>query len=161
MKNKLITTLLTMSALCCAAFAADDKPELFGANELSVQAVYQAHVQDSVDHWRGLGAGVGISYFANRYVGAAVSVIGDERFNELLDSAQAGLRLRYPIGRVAPYAFADVRRDFLLHDFSYVTGGGLEVRLTDHLGVFGQAGHEFDSRRDRGVLVTAGVSLRF
>ena len=157
---KTIITLLMAS--CCIAVAAENEPA-FQAREFSVDSFYQLKLDDRghLDRMKGDGIGVGVSYYLTENIGGAVSVLADEHTGTPVDALSAGLRLRYPIGQVAPYALIDLRYDFRNDDTSYLLGGGVEWRPLDRWGLFGEAGYDLDSRSGDDIVARLGVRFRF
>ena len=138
---KYILTLLTLTALTLTAQAQD-----FRDRELSLQSYYQVQLEDlgHVDQATGDGIGIGATYYHTRNIGLAASALVGEHFDGILDQAAVGLRLRYPLGPVAPYVLADVIYDFRTDAESYLIGGGLEYRFAGHVAVFGEVGRRLD-----------------
>ena len=113
----------------------------------------------SGDHW---GGGLGFNYFLSRYVG----IMADSYIEEwkLPYRANGSLVLRVPIDRfgLAPYVFGGGGRQF-----KYVTqwtthvGGGLEVRINPHTGIFADGRRVFAEETKDTALVRFGMRFGF
>jgi len=187
--KKLILSLLTMSAVCFGAFAADDaEPKartldrmladvlihrtdhdtLFPAREFGAEVGYGGTVSD-LGGRNDLSAGHGearLSYWHTPNIGLLITGDIDHDGTRAFDGFGAGVRLGYPIGHFRPYVGAlvswtsyDVRNggDYT----SYNAIGGIQVRVTERLTLFGEARKDVDRWRgdDLEVLVGVGLSL--
>jgi len=166
--KKLLIPLLTIT-LCFGAFAEDplditaEGSSLFKAHEFNSISYYQFRADDlgHLDSLRGDGVGIGASYYLTKHFGGFASVLADEHLSTPVDSLSFGLRARMPFNTLAPYALTDVIYDIRASDTSYLLGGGLEWRLSEHWGAFGEAGWEFDRDQGEGILGRLGASFRF
>ena len=127
---------------------ASSHADLYRARELSLDAFGTASLGEySLNHLSGtrvrhdtkIGAGLGVNYFINRYIGIGADVYSEDTKGNFVDSAEANVVLRLPLGQsgFAPYAFGGGGRQF---DLSRVWfgqfGAGLEYRFTPHVGLF-------------------------
>jgi hypothetical protein len=156
--------------------AADQNPPphqhgLYRAGELSVDAFGTAALgRYSIDHWSNsrirndskLGAGLGLNYFFCRHLGIGADVYSENTTRAFVDSAEANLILRLPLGHCgfAPYIFAGGGHQFDMVKASFgQAGAGVEYRFTRQVGVFLDArGVVPDETRGYGV---ARLGARF
>ena len=111
------------------------------------------------------GGGLGINYYLTRYVGVmADSYLEEWRWPYL---ANGSLVLRLPIDRVglAPYVFGGGGRQWKwVPQWTAHVGGGLEIRLNPHTGIFAD-GRKVFVDHDKGVqdyaLVRFGLRFGF
>src|SRR6267143_6706840 len=93
------------------------------------------------------GGGLGLNYFLTRYVGiSADSYIEEWKLPYRVDGS---LILRLPIDRIAmaPYLFGGGGREFkYLTQWTYHVGGGMEFRINQYTGIFGDARRVFSDR---------------
>jgi len=134
---------------------------LFNPNELSLDMFGTYADRDKFntagDFW---GGGLGLNYFLTRYIG-----IGADSYIEewkLPYRVNGSLILRLPIDQLsmAPYLFGGGGREFkYLTQWTYHVGGGLEIRLNSHTGIFADGRRVFSDRD--GVKDTALVRFGF
>ena len=113
------------------------------------------------------GGAVGASYFFARYFGVGVDGNWFEGAPDdaVLHQLTANVILRYPIElthfAVAPYVFGG-GGEILdgKHTSLADAGAGLEVRFTQHVGIFADWRHNF-TNHDRGDLSTTRAGVRF
>ncbi len=127
---------------------ASNRGDYYRARELSLDAVGTAslgeydinHLSNTrVRHDTRLGAGLGINYFINRYIGIGGDVYSEDTRGNFINSAEANLILRLPLGQsgFAPYAFGGGGRQFAMaREWFGQFGVGMEYRFTPHVGVF-------------------------
>jgi hypothetical protein len=174
MKKVLFPVLVSM-AVASSAFAGGEMkagkeikggvtPEpCFRDQELQIDIFgsYTDSVKRS-DHGDGIGGGVAVNYFFMKYLG--IGAEGNIYDGDVHGAWDLGGRLiaRYPIeGSVcwAPYIFAS---GGVSTDGSTVgtwgAGGGIEVRVTHHVGLFGEGRYTWGEDRDA---AQARVGVRF
>ena len=127
---------------------ASSRGDYYRAKELSLDAFGTAalgentinHLSNSrVRHDSRFGVGVGANYFITRYIGIGADVYTENFHRNFVDSAEANLILRLPLGQsgFAPYAFGGFGRQIDLSEVWFGQfGAGLEYRFTPHIGVF-------------------------
>ncbi len=111
------------------------------------------------------GGGIGVGYFINRYLGVmAEGYLLDEPNHD--GSIMGGLIVRIPVDDIctAFYGFAEIGGEFT--DESRMTlqfGGGLDIRMTDHVSVFSDARAVFtdESELDTAWLFRGGLRFVF
>jgi hypothetical protein len=113
------------------------------------------------------GGGAGANFFFARYFGIGVdgNWFGGGPDNVVLHQVTGNLILRYPIDMrgfgLAPYVFAGGGEVFDGKQTSLGdAGGGLEVRLTQRIGIFTDWRYNFTGSH-RGDLDTTRVGIRF
>jgi hypothetical protein len=87
----------------------------------------------------GVGAGVGLNYFITRNLGIGADVYSENTGGPFIDSAEANLILRLPLGHCgfASYVFGGGGSQFdMAKTWFGQAGVGLEYRFTRHLGLF-------------------------
>jgi hypothetical protein len=148
-----ILTLATKSALGDDTVGGDrtmkyDQSDFYRANEVSFDAFGTGSIgKYTAEHFSGyrvrhegrLGAGVGVNYFFTRYFGIGVDGYSENTTGAFIDSAEANLILRLPLGQtpLAPYLFAGGGHNFDTVRTTFAQGGaGLECRFTQHVGAF-------------------------
>jgi len=129
-------------------FQASSQSDYYRANELSIDAFGSASMgkysiedlsRTRVSHDTRLGAGLGVNYFFNRYLGLGVDAYSEDSRGSFVDSASANLTVRLPLGQsgFAPYAFGGGGRQFeLARTWFGQFGAGMEYRFTRNIGVF-------------------------
>ncbi|MBE2179797.1 MAG: hypothetical protein IAE97_04940 [Chthoniobacterales bacterium] len=175
MKKYIVTGLVAVIAATSSALAGTDfkktvveieDPCVFRDSEFQIDAFGQgAFYNQGSPGW---GGGLGLNYFFMRYVGIGIeqSVFGREDHGA--EWATLGnLFLRYPIcsWNMAPYAiigggarYGDGGRGKGVG----TVGGGLEIRLTDHIGLFGDARWLYTNVEPKsGVLARTGIRYAF
>ena len=122
--------------------------ELYRCNELSVDAFGTASLgRYTIEHWSSsrarhnteFGAGVGLNYFLTRNLGIGADVYSEGIGGPFIDSAEANLILRLPLGHCgfAPYVFGGGGGQFdMAKTWFCQAGAGMEYRFTRHLGLF-------------------------
>jgi hypothetical protein len=122
--------------------AYDISVEAFGlgtVNERNRDDYYGGH------HYRQgqLGAGAGLEFFINRYIGIEAEGFSETTHNTFVNDAGGNLVFRWPIGQtgLAPYVFGGGGHEFYpVTDNNYADGGvGLEYRFVRWFGVFTDA----------------------
>jgi hypothetical protein len=140
-----------------------ESPTLFHANEFSLDLFGTYADRDKFggkgDFW---GGGLGLNYFPNRYVGIG----GDSYLEEWRwpYRANGSLILRLPIDKagLAPYVFGGGGREFkYAPQWTLHAGGGLELRLNQHTGFFGDGRRVFADKTRDYTLVRFGMRVGF
>ncbi len=152
-------------------FQSSSHSDYYRANELSIDAFGSASMgKYSIDHLSGarvrhdtrLGAGVGVTYFINRYFGLGADIYSEDTRGSFIDSTSVNLIARLPLGQsgFAPYAFGGVGYQFDMNKVWFGQfGAGLEYRFTRNIGAFLDARMVFpDETGDYGL---ARLGLRF
>ena len=175
--KKLLSLTGIIMLTAAAAFAGDGKTFkdkvvvepptcLFRAGELQLDAFAAGlFYNGGRPAW---GGGLGVNYFFTQFIGIGVEqdIVG--RKSEAAEWATVGnLFLRYPIcsWNLAPYAMVGGGAAYGAHrsghGFGHV-GGGLEYRLTEHIGLFSDARWIYSSEEPKsGVLGRAGLRYAF
>jgi hypothetical protein len=181
--KKIILPLIACFGLASSAFAGQEVKETkevapvepcFRDHELQLDVFGSwSSIHDNHDHNRatdgraqGFGGGVGVNYFFTRYLGVGIDGDVSAARNGLWD-VTGELIARYPIETgtlcLAPYAIVGGGfQDNGIREGIWHTGGGLEWRVTHHLGIYAEgryiwAGlHEEDN-----VRVSLGVRFVF
>jgi hypothetical protein len=172
--KKIALPLIACLALASSAFAGHEMKETkeyktaeepcFKDQELQIDLFgsYTDSVKRS-DHGDGFGGGVAVNYFFMRYLGVGVDGnIYDGDVNGAWDFS-GRLIARFPIETgnlcIAPYIFAG---GGLTTDGTtvgtWLAGGGLEWRVTHHVGIFGEGRYTWSEDRDA---AQARVGVRF
>lgn len=146
--KKILTSLLLLLAISALAQEPVANPApapvpndsaVFNSHEITVKA-FSAWSREE-----GFGGGAAVTLFPfSKYLGAEVSTIIHNDGGTLIDNVGASGIVRLPIGNwyVAPYCIGGVKYNFdrsASHrsDYDWTAGGGLEIRVTKHVGVFG------------------------
>jgi hypothetical protein len=160
-------TLLLIAALAFAcARGYSQTNEYYGSKEFELGAAATwTTASDSFDITDGVvGVTVNGTKYFNQYAGVTAEIGVVDLYNIgnlLIDQVNLGGTLRYPIGRVAPYARALVGRDFHQALYLFSAGAGLEYRLTKNLGVFTEGRYQWWIDNSDRILFLGGVSLAF
>ena len=158
MKNQIliggtILMLAAMSAWGAENVSSDqglqyDQGDSYRANELSLDAFGTASLgRYTIENWSAsrarhngqLGAGLGLNYFFIRNLGIGADVYSENTTRAFIDSAEANLILRFPLGQsgFAPYAFGGGGYQFDMAQLWFGQfGAGMEYRFTPHVGLF-------------------------
>jgi hypothetical protein len=178
MKKYIITALVAAVAATSPALAgthsfkktvvAYEEPCVFRDNEFQIDTFGQGAFYDKGSP--GWGGGLGLNYFFLRYIGIGVeqSVFGRDSGGSFTEWATLGnLFLRLPICALNTAPYAMVGGGALYGDkgkgkgVGHV-GGGLEIRLTDNIGLFGDARWLYsDVQPQSGVLARTGLRFAF
>lgn len=178
MKKYIVTGLAAVVAATSGAIAGTEskktvvpmeEPCVFRDQELQIDAFGQgAFYSQGSPGW---GGGLGLNYFFTRYIGIGVeqSVFGrdNEGHSSYTEWATLGnLFLRYPIcsWNMAPYAMVGGGGLYGTGQGKGVghVGGGLEIRLTDNIGIFGDARWLYSNIEPKsGVLARTGLRFAF
>lgn len=186
MKTLMMTAALTiMTATAVKAddwmgshFCYDSSKPAFNNNELSLDAfgAYETQVHERsgpiVNNFNrnGIwGGGLGLTYFPVEYLGIGGESAAFSGTRNFFDYAGGDLYARLPIQSIhlAPYIFGGGGRYFNPESNWYYHGGaGLEIRITQKLGVFGDARYEWRQVSAFGEnghfnIVEARVGVRF
>lgn len=113
------------------------------------------------------GGGIGANYFFTRGFGAGGRIIAWDTTDRFVDEIDARLIARAPLwDRVAPYGYVEgtynIRHGrFSDGDWGAGAGGGLEVALSPHLALKGEAGLRVETSGRGSFVGTAGVCIPF
>lgn len=113
------------------------------------------------------GGGVGVNYFFLKYVGLGVEQDLMARDNASVWGTFGNVFLRYPIcsWNLAPYAVAGLGGLYGNGKsvLAGTVGGGLEYRITDHIGVFADARWLYNGSvsKDGAILARTGIKFAF
>lgn len=184
MKTKL--TVIASIILCANLFAAEVKPptppnpvapptpakaeSLFTTGlTLDLAGTYsdaKAKFDDTFDHsarggrW---GVAVGATYWLHEYVGVGADAVLPDWNNvdrHWVGNANVSGYLRYPFGKIAPYALGGVGRNFTAGDYTIHAGAGVEYRIQPHVGLFAEARYIWGFYRSP-EYAQARVGIRF
>jgi hypothetical protein len=146
--------------------------DLFQAHDLTLEAFGLGTVSEhTLDHLSGdriirhghLGAGVGLEYFLNKYMGIEAEGFSETTHNTFVNDAGGNLVFRLPIGQtgLAPYAFGGGGHEFYpVPNNNYGdAGAGLEYRFTRLIGIFADA--RFVATEHTGTYGLGRLGLRF
>jgi hypothetical protein len=108
------------------------------------------------------GGGIGLNYFLTRYVG----VMADSYIEEWKAPYRinGSLVLRLPIDQIgaAPYVFGGGGRQYkYVPQWTTHVGGGLEIRLNPHTGIFADGRRVFAEETKDTALVRFGLRMAF
>ena len=140
-----------------------ESPTLYNANEFSLDLFGTYADRDKFgskgDFW---GGGLGVNYFLTRYIGiGADSYLEEWRWPYRVNGS---LILRLPIDKLglAPYAFGGGGREFkYAPQWTGHAGGGLELRINRHTGIFGDGRRVFADQTKDYTLVRFGMRVGF
>ena len=168
--------LLIGTWLCCVAgtaLAAEDKSDLFRAQEFNVDLFGSGSIgQSTLDRLSGsrirdngrLGAGVGLSYFFSRNFGVGADAYSEDVNHSFVDSVSANFIARIPLGNsgFSPYGFAGGGRQFDPRELWFgQAGAGMEFRFCRNAGVFVDGRYVFAERAPNYGLFRLGMRLAF
>jgi hypothetical protein len=111
-----------------------------------------------------IGLGAGLDYFFLRYVGVEVEGYSESTHHTFVNDYGANLVLRYPIGDsgFAPYVFGGGGHQNEPVNSGYGdSGGGLEYRFTNFIGVFADARWVLTERSGNYGMGRVGVRFAF
>jgi hypothetical protein len=110
-----------------------------------------------------LGAGAGLEFFFNRYIGIEAEGFSETTHNTFVNDAGGNVVFRLPIGQtgLAPYAFGGGGHEFYpVGNNNYADGGaGLEFRFTRNIGIFADA--RFVATEHTGTYGLGRLGLKF
>ena len=185
MKMKKLTAVVVIAAFSLTAWAQDDSStttttttsstpdQLFNANEVSMDLFGTVSVnQQTINHISGdrvrhngrLGAGVGLTYYATRYIGIGGDAYSENTQHSFVDDAAGNVYLRLPLDAIhlAPYIYGGGGHQF---DPTYAwfgqAGVGLDIRVTRHWGFFADARYIMPEHAGNFGMGRAGVRLLF
>jgi hypothetical protein len=137
--------------------------DLFGTDALGEHTI--SHPSESrIRHDSRLGAGLGLNYFANRYIGIGAAAYTENTAHNFVDNVSGSLILRLPFDpiRLAPYAFGGGGHQFDPVDSNFAhAGAGLEFRFTHNLGIFVDGRWVWTDRDKDYGLARAGFRIAF
>jgi len=142
--------------------AYDVSLEAFGMGTINEHTLY--HLSGSrIQRTGHLGAGAGLEFFFNRYIGIEAEGFSETTHNTFVNDAGGNLVFRWPIGDtgLAPYAFGGGGHEFYpVSDDNYGDGGlGLEYRFTRCIGVFADA--RFVATEHTGTYALGRLGVKF
>lgn len=183
---KRLLTFLVMLGLTFSlltAQAADGHGKVFNKNEVALSLyggisdaesvdssdfqgdVTSSSVSDSDTEW---GLGVALSaYPFQRYAGVQLNGAIDDMEGTLFDSLEVNGILRLPLDKrsIAPYVIGGAEFEFDSEEWVFGVGPGIEYRMNEKWGVFGEYRYNFASEvsddRDDEQEVRAGLRLVF
>lgn len=161
MKKIILTVLISLGVVSNVTAAQDEQTSdsFFNGNELSV--TLGTGFQPSEDY--DVNLDVGVNYFATKYVGVEASVPVYSTDNNSLQSVSFGGVIRVPLAKfVAPYVHGGADYDWNRDVWTGYGGGGLQFRVNNKVGVFGEVNYNFENFEnfDGGdVSVRAGLTL--
>lgn len=146
----------------------DQQLDLFRANEWSVDVFGTYVVTESSGRYQdGFGGGLGVNYFFTRYIGIGLDGYaweGDRANDDAVGAISGSLILRLPMDKyhIAPYVFGGPGGVFgPINEFSGHIGGGFEVRITHHIGVFADARYVFTEESNDYIVPRLGLRFIF
>ena len=170
--KKIAIPFFACLALASSAFAGHEMKEYKDKNPVPEPCFKDQELQLDVfgswtdanhsnPHHDGWGGGIGVNYFFMRYLGVGVDGNVYDGGPAVWD-VSGRIIARYPIeGSVcwAPYIFAagGVSTDGTTVG-TWGAGGGIEVRVTHHLGIFGEGRYTWGEDRDA---AQARLGVRF
>jgi len=146
---------------------------LFRANEASLDLFGSVSVnQETIDHISGervkddgrLGLGLGGNYFITRHLGLGADAYTENTQHSFVDNTSASLIVRIPFDAIhlAPYVFGGAGYQFDPSGLWFAQlGGGLEVRIARHVGLFVDARYMFTDGTENVGLGRLGLRLPF
>lgn len=106
--------------------------------------------------------GLGLTYYMTRNFGVGATLALENYDGSFIDNLAAEGYYRFPIcDRWAPYAVAGIGYSFESEDVFGYFGGGLEYRLSHHMGVFGDVTWHLNNDESDGVGFRVGVRFGF
>jgi len=141
--KKLILSSVVGLALAFNVFA---EGNVFNGNELSVSlGTGYDGVNSSFSQQYDFNLEGGADYFVTKNFGLNVSVPFYAKDGFEFEEVRAGAVVRVPAGRVAPYAGANAVYNWDQARTQYLGRAGLEARLNDGWGLFGEAWYQINS----------------
>lgn len=171
MKNLIALFLITLS-LTLGAVAAEPvlnletepADQLFRAGEFNLDLYgvgtlgNSSRDPDDVN----LGGGIGGTYWITRGFGIGGRAESEDSRHSVVDRGIVRLTVRAPLwDRVSPYGYLDGAFDFERNGWQAGAGGGLELRIVQGWGLFGEAGLQVDTEGEGNMRGAAGVRLTF
>jgi hypothetical protein len=158
----------------CQTSGTDADP-VFRGNELSIEGFGGGTLDEhDINHISGsrirhdgrLGLGAGLEYFLVPYLGVEGEFYTENPDHSFVDEASGNLVLRVPIpiGSIglAPYVFGGGGHQFDPFEDTFAqAGGGLELRLNPHIGLFADARAVFTENNGNHGLGRAGFRIAF
>lgn len=158
----LFVALVSGAAEAALPIAPETEPiKLFNAKEFNADAFAVLSRPDltGAPRW---GAGGGLSYFVTRGLGLGLRGISYDDGGRFIDDIEARILLRAPLwDRVAPYAYVAGTYAFQSEQAGAGAGGGLELRFTRNLAVFGETGLRVTTEGANDWTTSAGIRLVF
>jgi hypothetical protein len=149
------------------------KEDRYRAQEVDVDIFASGSVgQSTLEHLSGsrivhdgrLGAGVGVSYFFTRNIGAGVDAYTENAGHSFVDSASVNLIARFPLGHsgFAPYLLGGGGHQFDPESLWFAqAGAGMEFRFTHAVGIFIDGRYVFTDGTPNYGLFRGGLRLAF
>ncbi len=176
MKN-LITTALFAAALPLASYAGqpivDKNPKnpvpesCFADQELQLD-IYGAYVSSEGDggHGDGWGGGLGLNYYFMRNLGVGIDATATDGNGDTLWQFSTSMLYRYPVemGNFCFAPYAKLGGGYMMNgsgDAFVTTGGGIEFRLKQNLGLFTEGSYNWSDDNDNFIQGRVGVRIVF
>ena len=144
--------------------AYDTSLDLFGIGTVNEHTLNHLSGSRILRHGH-LGAGAGLEFFFNRYIGIEGEGFSETTHNTFVNDAGGNLVFRLPIGNtgLAPYAFGGGGHEFYpVSNNNYFDGGaGVEFRFTRCIGIFGDARYVGTEHTGGYGLGRLGLSFNF
>ena len=176
MRMGIIITMTGAVALFTAGMASGQEMqydryggEVYRANELSLDAFGGLSLdKNNIDRFSQtrvrengrLGAGVGVNYFLNRYIGVGAEGYTENAGHTFVDQVNGSLIVRFPLGQsgFAPYGFGGAGHGFdpIVHTSAHA-GAGIEYRFSPNIGIFTDARYVWTDRMGNYGLGRLGV----
>lgn len=162
MKKLTILSLLTITAVITNA--AEVKVQNFRAGEIQIESFGIMDLPDLTGspEW---GVGVGVGYYITRGLGVSIQGISyaqDEWGGAVVDQGNLRVNFRAPLwDRVAPTAYVQGIHNFDRSEWGAGAGGGLELRFTKNIGIFGETGVDITTEGRNNWTTKAGFRFSF
>lgn len=157
---KVIPNILLAGAILAGAgtaVAADD--ELYKGKELALSLFGSYVDKDDSD----VAPGGGVTYFFTKHLGIGAFTHWENFEGTFIDNISAEGIFRLPLNRMnlAPYAVAAWGYSFETEESFWAPGAGLEWRLNQNWGFFGDLRWQINDDTDDGIAARLGVRLVF
>ena len=152
-------TLLALATVCGLLFSANAQDnKLFADREVSLLLFSGYDLNQDYD----LNGSLGFQMYPTRNFGASVTVPLYRTDGVIVDQASFALLARLPLGIVSPYVGAGARFNWEENRWNPVVHAGVEARISQHFGAFGQFSWqptEFGNWGDAKSSVEVGLNL--
>lgn len=140
--KKIISAVIILVSV---AFARAESP--YKAGEYNIDIFGSARVKSLHENPTD-GVGVGVSHFITKRFGIGADVFSENTHDQFIDQASASAIFRLPIGetKLSLYSLAGCGWNFEHEAFTLHGGGGLEYRISPHVGAFVEARYVYDGR---------------
>lgn len=154
--SKILLALTLLSGVGTAT-AADS--ELFKGRELALSLFGSYVDKDDSD----VAPGGGVSYFFTQHLGIGAFTHWENFEGTFIDNLSAEGYFRFPLDRLklAPYAVVAWGYSFETEESFWAPGAGVEWRLNEKWGFFGDLRWQINDDTDDGVAVRFGARLVF